>query len=578
VPKLRQLSVSEATSRLKEMSLRTPSGAKLFADDVVVDSSPKELEWVEPGSVVELVVLRRVPTLKGKTMKEAQALLQARDLHAQFPKDQRPDDIVEDQVPKADLRIKPSDVVHLKLVRHSPPTGVTVPSVVHEAWKEATGDLQRQGWTWELAAGQQPRLSAYVYAQTPVAGTKLEHKSRIVLTPGVQIPDLSGKTARQVALALGALGLQAATAENVAGNDWHVLHNDPTSPPGQIVALGARVKVVVEVTHAPTGVTVPSVVHEAWKEATGDLQRQGWTWELAAGQQPRPSAYVYGQTPAAGTKLEHKRKIVLTPGVQIPDLSSKTARQVELSLGALGLQAATSGNVVGNDWHVLNNDPTSPPGQIVALGTRVKVVIEVTRAPMVPPVVGKTAAVAQQILREKNLLYRFVNDPAAGPVQRTEPAAGQLLASGKTVLLVFPVKHVDPVVVNPVQPPIHPGPVVNPVQPPIHPGPVGVNPPLNVDPVRPVPTPQVQNPSPSPPTNVAVPALVGAAFEEAVRRAQVVGLIVQQENPPLPPRPTSNPAMAGKMVVASQSINAQSMVPKGTTIKVQVARYVLKKH
>jgi len=177
----------------------------------------------------------------------------------------------------------------------------------------------------------------------------------------------------------------------------------------------------------------------------------------------------------------------------------------------------------------------------------------------VPPVVGKRAALAEQILKEKNLHAKVINDPTAGPVQRSEPGAGQMVDLGTTVALVFPIKPADAARVSSAQPV-----------------------PTRTDRVPPVPTPGIQKPTPQiqkptpPPPNVSVPALLDTTFEEARIKAQAVGLSVeQQQHLPVPTTPTKDPGKAGKTLVTYQSIKEHTTVPKGTTIKIQLARYVL---
>jgi beta-lactam-binding protein with PASTA domain len=609
VPKLRQLPAREAVSRVKEMSLRIPDGVNLLPDDLVVDSKPEELTWVAPGDVIQLIIKRRAPKVEGLELDAAKALLASRELtfklsgHGEAVAKAR----IKKQTPSPGELVSPHDAITLLLDVAAPQNRVQVPAVTNLLFEEARRVMERDGFQFTAYAAQPSRVRAAsetraallpeelvkpgdyqrfghwkVYRQEPSAGTPLTVKAAMKCylalptepkAPAdlVDVPDLRGSTLEQASLKAPKLKIYAGSAPP------RVIHTRQSSAPKQPVierqlvgatkatrkqvpaGSGIEVQLVRYVVDEAPAAPVPDVTHRLLGEAKQEVERRGFQF-LAYAAQPSRS----------GAKSNVR-------AVSLPDEPVRPDEYQRFGQWRVHHQVPPGGTRLSPKAPVkcYLEPPTEPkPDRVEAASTQPAKVA-------VPSVVGKQASLAEQMLRDKHLQFRVVNNPAAGPVERCDPGAGQMVDAGRVVVLTFPVTHANAVTPPAHHDPVRPTPVANanPVRPSptqneqTHPAPV-----VHPDPVRPQPTAEIpkQTPPPSPP-RVPVPALLGMTLEEAGRRAEAVGLTVQQQGPSVPVKPTNDRQTAGKTLITFQSYKEQAMVPKGTTIQVQLTRFIPEK-
>jgi len=274
--------------------------------------------------------------------------------------------------------------------RRPPVAQVQVPAQVGRPAEAATADLRRRGFVVDLQP--EPNILVpvgTVVGQEPVAGSKLEQGSRVVLRvssgpPGTKVPDVRGLPAADAVRSLTNAGLGAAQRS---------VFNDKVRP-GEVVASSPRqdrlvlpgLVVTLLVSQGPQPRQVPQMVGREAAAAMADLARAG----LAAGKvtvsptSSSPPGVVLSTDPPAGSSRPPRFPVaVVVSGpvelVPVPDLVGLTRSAAAVVARASGVRlevtsrlvepgAPGAGRVVGQSL---------PPATQVVEGTEVVVTVAV---------------------------------------------------------------------------------------------------------------------------------------------------------------------------------------------------------
>ena len=158
------------------------------------------------------------------------------------------------------------------------PETVEVPSVTGLARATAQELVQTRGLRFVVAdeAPSAEHEAGNVASQEPLAGSQVPADSAVNVVvssgpPQVEIPDLVGRPLADAREALEELGLEIGDVDETGEGD----------PPGSVTALdpepGAEVEVGTEVdlTASPSGVTVPDLLNESYRQAREQLEELG---------------------------------------------------------------------------------------------------------------------------------------------------------------------------------------------------------------------------------------------------------------------------------------------------------------
>jgi serine/threonine-protein kinase len=274
--------------------------------------------------------------------------------------------------------------------RRPPVAQVQVPAQVGRPGEVAAAELNRRGFVVDLQP--EPNIvvpAGTVVGQEPVAGSKLEQGSRVVLRvssgpPGTRVPDVRGLPAAEAVRSLSNSGL---------GAEQRPVFNDRVRA-GEVVASSPRQErlvlpgavVVLSVSQGPEPRVVPQMVGREAAAAMADLARSG----LAAGRVTvqatgsAPPGTVLSTNPPAGSSRPPRFPVaVVVSGpaeqVAVPDFvgltrsaASVVARATELRLEVRTQLVAPgqpgAGRVVGQSL---------PPATPVPAGSTVTVTVAV---------------------------------------------------------------------------------------------------------------------------------------------------------------------------------------------------------
>jgi len=242
----------------------------------------------------------------------------------------------------------------------------------------AQEDLERRGFVVDL----QPEANilirpGVVVGQEPVAGSKLEQGSRVVLRissgpPGISVPDVLGLQAPEAARSLSVLGLRSQT---VPVFDDKVRPGEvvATSPPsGREVAPAAVVK--LSVSQGPRPRVVPQMVGREAASAMADLARAGLTSGRITIRPTNdfPPNQILSTTPPAGSERPPKFPVA----VVISGPPSKRTVPDFLGLTAAGVRELAASTGINTDLRSELITPGGPDAdrviaQSVPVGTQV---------------------------------------------------------------------------------------------------------------------------------------------------------------------------------------------------------------
>jgi beta-lactam-binding protein with PASTA domain len=225
-----------------------------------------------------------------------------------------------------------------------------------------------------------------------------------------KVPDLTGMTKDQAQAQLAKDKLQMGTV---------TFANQPGKPAGTVLDQDPKPKEKI-----PDNKIVALVL-----QSDGSTSSTGTTGGTTT-----------GTTGSTGTGAAGTQGTQSPNTVAVPNLSGQTQNEAEAALNQIGLVPGNM-NVVLNDkpaGKVFEQDP--PAGTSVQLGTVVNLSISSDALVNVPPVMGQPQAIAEQMIRNAQLIPQSESDIHQGPdpvgnVFDQNPAQGLKIAKGQTVIL-----------------------------------------------------------------------------------------------------------------------------------------------
>ncbi|MCL2769034.1 MAG: PASTA domain-containing protein, partial [Solirubrobacterales bacterium] len=298
---------------------------------------------------------------------------------------------------------------------------------------------------WWVAAGV---LAAIALAAGAVA----------LLTPAtsVRVPEVRNRTEAQALEIIHRRGLQATVAS--APSNWFapgiVITQEPL--PGDFLAGGARVRIVVS--RGPGSVLVPAVGGYTETRARATLRAAGLTVGVRTGaSNVEGRGLVISTSPSPNARVAHGSRVTVLvstgpEAVLAPTLVGKSLAEAEGALEQAGLKVGAVRHQRSSQAEagtVLSQSPGA--GASVHVGAVVDLVV--AQAPSRPPshassavpsVVGQPAGQARAALREAGFSVRRatrrVSNPAlVGLVVQQSPPAGEPAQSHSTVTITVGV-------------------------------------------------------------------------------------------------------------------------------------------
>ena len=274
--------------------------------------------------------------------------------------------------------------------RRPPVAQVQVPAQVGRPGDVAAADLNRRGFVVDLQP--EPNIvvpAGTVVGQEPVAGSKLEQGSRVVLRvssgpPGTKVPDVRGLPAAEAVRSLSNAGL-GAEQQQVFDDKVRAGEVVSSSPrQDRLVLPGVVVKLAVS--QGPQPRVVPQMVGREAAAAMADLARSG----LAAGRvtvratDEAPPGTVLSTDPPAGSSRPPKYPVavVVSGPVEldlVPDFVGLTRSAASVVARATGLRLDVQTLLVpaGQLGAGRVASQSVPPATPVAAGTTVTITVAV---------------------------------------------------------------------------------------------------------------------------------------------------------------------------------------------------------
>lgn len=243
VPSVEGLTVAQATTRLEKADLKLREGEPEYSEDVPADSiirsSPGAGESVGRGDTITVVVslgpeLTLVPTLRGRTLQEATALLDDARLELGTVTRKFNETVPEGQVVRSDPEVGDKPVVGtlVDLVVSKGREPVKIVSYVGKPAKAASQALTKLGFKVTTTQDFSSTVPAgRVISQTPSSGTGFKNDTiTLVVSKGVEmieVPQLRREDVDDATAKLQALGFKVVVQRSglylgydvVAGSD-----------------------------------------------------------------------------------------------------------------------------------------------------------------------------------------------------------------------------------------------------------------------------------------------------------------------------------------------------------------------
>jgi eukaryotic-like serine/threonine-protein kinase len=231
--------------------------------DQVIDQDPDAGTEADEGSTVTLEVSDgpgtvRVPSVE--RVPQAQAITELNDVGLNVTIDREPSDEVREgfairTVPRAGTEVERG--TRVRLFVSSGPEQVTVPEVVGLSRDSAEGRIDDEGLAVAVQEQESEEPEGEVIAQSPSGGSRVDEGTTVTITvssgqPQVDVPDVSGLSARDAASQLRAAGLQPVQREQTVtdeSQDGVVIDQRPGA--GTEVDEGSSVVIILGVFEEP---------------------------------------------------------------------------------------------------------------------------------------------------------------------------------------------------------------------------------------------------------------------------------------------------------------------------------------
>jgi beta-lactam-binding protein with PASTA domain/predicted Ser/Thr protein kinase len=224
-----------------------------------------------------------------------------------------------------------------------------------------------------------------VIDQNPDAGDRIDRGNRVNLLVSlgreqVEVPDVRGRTATDAVAVLAEAGLKANPVEiNSDKEEDTVTAQDP--PPGRKLPKGETVR--INVSKGPKPVQVPSVVGQAYEDASATLQGAGFAVARRDVDSNQPAGIVVAQDPAPGALVPKDSSVALSvskgpPTRSVPSVEGFDREEAVRTLEESGFQVAIEEEPVDDESFenlVLSQDPA--PGTEAEPGSTVTIVVGV---------------------------------------------------------------------------------------------------------------------------------------------------------------------------------------------------------
>jgi serine/threonine-protein kinase len=271
-----------------------------------------------------------------------------------------------------------------------------------------------------------------------------------------QIEEQLGSATAAVPLVEGMREGPAVSTIEEAGFEANVIRaSDDEVPAGRVAdqdpEAGTRIAegdtVTLRVSTGPPKTLVPDVVGMTFDEATTALADADLRWRKREVFSRRPAGQVVKQDPAANEEVVVETVVVLNVSkgrqmVDVPDVLAQTEQSARSELSGVGLRATvtyTASSEVAEGL-VISQDPG--PGEQVAKGSAVALVVSTgPDTATVPNVIGQQADEAEQNLEAAGFSVQVQTQPVVDQTQDNlvldqNPNGGSQAPEGSTVTIV----------------------------------------------------------------------------------------------------------------------------------------------
>jgi beta-lactam-binding protein with PASTA domain len=413
--------IGSAGLKVESKGVRTDRGRMSAIFEQTPDPGARVARGTTVNVSVALPLLVAVPDVSGRQRGEADGVLAAAQLKAEFTNDSASElapGTVAAQDPARDVQVPVGSVVRMRVA-----TGVTVPALAGVSADEARTRAATSGLRANLTEVRTDSAPANsVFEQSPRAGLRVARGSLVEVSiarpPLVTVPDVVNASRSDAQRSLAATRLTVDFAEDA----------DSTLPPDTVsfqepaantsVEVGTAVRVMVA-----AGALVPAVTRQPVRDARASLEAAGLrAIERGEFSDRVPEATVLQQSPASNTRIARGSVVSLVVAVRrtvtVPDLIGRLRVDVEQLLSPISLDArfeeAASADATIEAGTVLRQEPEA--GVTVGAGTAVRVVVAPNPpTTTVPDLMGMSRADAMQLLATRSLRAEFLETNAIPP-------------------------------------------------------------------------------------------------------------------------------------------------------------------
>ena len=300
----------------------------------------------EPSAVTQVTTIE-VPDVVGIQQDEARQMLQGAGFRV------TPVEEPDAEAPGIVIRTDPeagesaNDSSFVEMVVSSGPTEIQVPTVVGSTQERAIGQLEGQGFRFEVRPTRHDSVGAgRVVSQNPLGEARAPHGSTVLLVVSqgpepIEMPRVIGLSRDRAEGMLEGLSLEVETTTVINNNvaEGNVISQNPA--PGADIAPGRTVQIVVS--EGPDEIEFEELSGRPVDEVTALLKESG----LAVVVQPESSSEVAAGVvirtePPGGTLLRIGDAVTVVEStgprfVAVPDLTGFTPEDARLALETEGL-------------------------------------------------------------------------------------------------------------------------------------------------------------------------------------------------------------------------------------------------